>query len=199
MGSTWFWHVPSAKKGQQKVPILNKTTMLCPSLEVITPWVHISLSLLLLLLLFIYILLFIFQFYLFLWIAVDGMVQKRRPHNTKKYSLIWEVVTLFFYCWVWWAWLLINHFPFPLSTFLYCKFMCTCEDPALIACMSPLWQAGFSLVLITFIISPFQSTFVLIGSTDYTALVQCHGSLWSGPIYLTHIRHRLCFKTHQWN
>ena len=32
--------MPSAKKGQQKVPILNKTTMLCPSLEVITPWVH---------------------------------------------------------------------------------------------------------------------------------------------------------------
>ena len=30
-----------------------------------------------------------------------------------------------------WTWLLTNHFPFPLSTFLYCKCMCTCEDPTI--------------------------------------------------------------------
>ena len=118
------------------------------------------------------------------------MVQKRRPHNTKKYSLIWEVVTLFFYCWVWWAWLLINHFPFPLSTFLYCKFMCTCEYPTLL-CVSPMLQAGFSLVLITFIISPFQSTFVLIGSTDYTALVQCPVPCGLDP-FILHISDTAC-------
>ena len=37
---------------------------------------------------------------------------------------------------------------------VYCKCMCTCEDPAFIASMSPLWSAGYSLVLITLFISP---------------------------------------------
>ena len=107
--------------------------------------------------------------------------------------------------------------PMSLSsvhTFVLYKFMCTCEDPAFIACKSSLWQAGYSLgwshfdfsylpgcmelkLQLHFVI--FQLTFVLIGSTDYNVLVQCHSSLWSGIVSLTQIRLRKCFKTQQWN
>ena len=44
-------------------------------------------------------------------------------------------------------------FPFPPFTCCtVCKFMCTFGDPTFIACMSPMWQAGYNLVMITFII-----------------------------------------------
>ena len=94
-----------------------------------------------------------------------------------------------------------NHFPFPLFTILDCQFTCTCEDPAFIACMSPLWQAGYSLVLITFsIYLSFAGIEIVVSllifsvhicvnieSTNYTVLVQCHGSLWSGSVSLMQI------------
>ena len=60
---------------------------------------------------------------------------------------------IFKFC-VWWAWLLTNQFTLSSVHILSCKFMCICEDPAFIACMSPLWQAGYSLLLIKFFISP---------------------------------------------
>ena len=37
-----YAHVPRAKKGQQKVPTLKKTTGLCPSSFVITLWSHLT-------------------------------------------------------------------------------------------------------------------------------------------------------------
>ena len=47
---------------------------------------------------------------------------------------------------------LTNHFPFPPPNFGHILFMCTFKDPTFIACMCPLWQAGHSLLLITFFI-----------------------------------------------
>ena len=107
--------------------------------------------------------------------------------------------------------------PHPFSFFLR-PFICIVnlcahnEDPAFIACMSPLWQAGYSLVWSQFTYLPGRNwndrfttaifsahKYVLIGSTDCTALVQCHSSMWSGPTSLMQIRLHLCFKTQQWN
>ena len=111
------------------------------------------------------------------------------------------------------GWVDDGHQVWTLSEHDNCKFMCTCEDPAFIACMSPLWQAGYSLVLITFsIYLSFAGIEIVVSllifsvhicvnieSTNYTVLVQCHGSLWSGSVSLMQIWLRLCFKTQQWN
>ena len=51
--------------------------------------------------------------------------------------------------------------PHPFSLFLrplicIVNLCAHSEDPAFIACMSPLWQAGYSLALVTEYISPWQ-------------------------------------------
>ena len=89
------------------------------------------------------------------------------------------------------AYLLTDHFSFDPSKFLYCKFVCRCEDPAFsafIACMSHLWQSGshfhISLVgieivaLLGNLFSPHLCYYINpIASTDYNATVPCSQDL----------------------
>ena len=53
--------------------------------------------------------------------------------------------------------------PHPFSLFLrphicIVNLCAHSEDPAFIACVSPLWQAGYSLVMVTVFISPWQES-----------------------------------------
>ena len=59
-------------------------------------------------------------------------------------------------------------------------------------CMSPLWQAGYSLVFLPGLNWNWSNLFLphlcqYVGSTDCAAHVQWHSSLWSGPVYFMQI------------
>ena len=113
-----------------------------------------------------------------------------------------------------WAWSLSTIFPFLRPLFCtVCKFMCTQWRPSVYSLYVPTVASriqssfGHSLHISLTGIEMTDSLpqtfsahkYVLIGSTDCTALVQCHSSMWSGPTSLTQFRLRLCFETQQWN
>ena len=112
-----------------------------------------------------------------------------------------------------WAWMSSSIFPFPLSTYLYCKFTCTQWRPSVYSLYVPTVasriQSSFghslhiSLAGIEMLASPPQPFSVhidvLIGSTDCTALVQCHSSMGQDPLLLRSSDSACVSKTQWWN